>query len=73
MTIADKISAGFFKNPVAWVLLVFFIIAEYGNYQRGKELDRVCELSGPHDFSYSQPKNDKEEIDTICVNRQSGD
>jgi hypothetical protein len=31
------------KNPIAWVLLALFAIAEYGNYQRGTELTLVCE------------------------------
>ena len=49
--------------------MLLLVIAEYGNYQRGKELDHVCELTGPHDVGFVSPKNDKEELDTI-ISRQ---
>jgi hypothetical protein len=69
----DKIREGLLKNPFAWILFVLLVIAEYGNYQRGKELDHVCELTGPHDVGFVSPKNDKEELDTICISRQPDD
>ena len=73
MTFRDKVRDTFQKNVVAWFLFALLLIAAYGNYQRGKELDRVCELSGPHVGVFSSPKNDKEELDSICVARQSGE
>jgi hypothetical protein len=42
-------------------------MAEYGNYQRGRELDQVCELLGPHDVAVMSPQTPKEEIDNICI------
>ena len=73
MNLVEKMQEGFFKNPFAWLLLIAFIIAEYGNYQRGKELDRICELSGPHDVSVKKPTTPREEIDNICISRQPDD
>jgi hypothetical protein len=71
--IVKAIHEGFFRNPLAWLLLAAFAIAEYGNYQRGKELDRVCELTGPHDVWVKSPKTSREEIDKICGARESSD
>ena len=67
MNFIDKIREGFFRNPIAWVLLGMFLIAEYGNYQRGRDLTRVCELTGAaHDTR-------KSELSTICSSRLSDD
>ena len=60
-------------NPAAWVFFVLFAIAEHANYQRGSELTRVCELTGPHTASYARPINAQEEIDTICASREPED
>jgi hypothetical protein len=35
---SEEISESLFKNPFAWILLVLLGAAEYGNYQRAKEL-----------------------------------
>jgi TPR repeat protein len=66
----EKISEAFFKNPFAWILLVLLGVAEYGNYQRSEELDRVCELTGPHDVSVAIARTPREEIDNICIGRE---
>jgi hypothetical protein len=58
-------------NPFAWFLLVLFVIVEHANYQKGVTITRICELTGPHDVASRNPRNDREELDTICVNRQS--
>jgi hypothetical protein len=72
MRIAQRIREGLLQNPLAWLLLVAFLIAEYGNYQRGIELDRVCELTGPHDVMTDHPRNVRDELDNICGPRQGG-
>ena len=58
-------------NPFAWFLLVAFVAAEYGNWRLGEKLDRVCELTGRHDFAVTNPRTDREELDNICVERES--
>lgn len=62
----DTIRTGFIRNPIAWILVVLLCMAEYGNYQRGRELDRVCELLGSHDVAVMSPQTPNEEIDDIC-------
>jgi hypothetical protein len=73
MTVQGKLRDWIMTNPVAWFLFVLLVIAEYGNYQRGKELTRVCELSGPHDVFIEHPRTDRQELDNICINRLSDD
>ena len=69
----DKIRETVLANPTAWFLFILLVVAEYGNYRHGRELTRVCELTGPHDVASRAPKNDREELDTICINRQPDD
>ncbi len=61
------------KNLVALLLAGLFAIAEYGNYQRGREIDRVCDLLGPHDFEVAHPMTARQEIDNICISREPDD
>jgi hypothetical protein len=42
--VSQTMRDGLLKNPLAWLLFAAFLIAEYGNYQRGKELQRICDL-----------------------------
>jgi hypothetical protein len=69
----DTIRTGFLRNPIAWILMALLAAAEYGNYQRGRELDRVCELLGQHDLAVNPPRTAKEEIDNICISREPPD
>jgi hypothetical protein len=57
------------RYPGAWFLFALLLVAEYGNYSRGQELDRICELLGPHDVSVLRPTTAREEIDNICIGR----
>lgn len=68
-----KIRASVLENPFAWILFALVLIAEYNNYKKGVLIDHICELSGPHDVASGHPSNDKEELDNICINRQSDD
>lgn len=38
--IADRFAA----NPIAWLLLVAFLVTLHGNYQNGSKLTEVCGL-----------------------------
>jgi hypothetical protein len=69
MGILERFREGL-TNPLAWLLFAALAIAEYGNYRRGIELDRVCELTGPHDVMTNKPASDREELDNICGARQ---
>jgi hypothetical protein len=71
MKIADRIQEAFLRNPIAWVLLAAFLIAEYGNYQRGRELDQVCEAMPDPILIQDHPRTPKELADKICAGRNS--
>jgi hypothetical protein len=69
----DRISQSIIENPLAWFLAASLAMVEYESHQRGRDLDRVCELLGSHDASYGHPASPREEIDTICNSRQADD
>lgn len=71
--LVERFKESVLRNPFAWVLFGMFVIAEYGNWQRGVELSRVCDLLGEHDVSVSNPRTARQEIDNICINRWSDD
>jgi hypothetical protein len=66
MTFGARLSARFKANPVAWILAAAIILVEFWNYQKGVQLHRVCELTGPHNLTYGHPVTPKQELDTIC-------
>jgi hypothetical protein len=53
-------------NPIAWIFLLLFALAEFGNWQMSNEIARVCELVGQ---GKSVPGAAKAEISDICSNR----
>jgi len=53
-------------NPIVWLCLGLFAMAEVGNYQMGGELRRICELVGDQG---STAKAADKQIDTICADR----
>jgi hypothetical protein len=66
MQLIDRLRASFISNPAAWFLAVMLTYSIYGNYERDRELSRVCELLGPHKMSFANPITANEEIDIIC-------
>ena len=71
--LSDGIRDGFIKNPFAWILAGLLIVAEFGNYQYGKDISRLCELTGPHDVSVPHPATTEQEIDNICIGHEPAD
>jgi hypothetical protein len=67
---AETLRESVLTNPFTWLLLALFLFVEYSNYRKGIVIDRVCELTGPHDFATFRPKNNREELDNICISRQ---
>jgi hypothetical protein len=61
------------KNPIAWLFFALLVIAEYGNYNLGKDLHRMCDLLGEHNVSFEHPVTPQEEIDTICLSHRADD
>lgn len=35
-------------NPTAWILLALLIWAEWLNYEKGSDLQKICALAAPH-------------------------
>jgi hypothetical protein len=71
--ILDRIQQSIIENPLAWFLAALLLVVEYESHQRGRDLDRVCELLEPHNASYGHPTRPREEIDTICNRWQADD
>ena len=70
MGLHARLITSFSRNPVAWALVAAFALAEYGNWQRGRELSRVCALV-PHEATYaSHQRTARQEIDKICAGRE---
>jgi hypothetical protein len=73
MQIIDRIRNSFVRNPAVWIFFFLFVLAEYWNYMKGRELARVCELLGPHEASVRHPRTAREEIDNICLRHEPDD
>jgi len=58
-------------NPVAWLLLIFLIVAVHRNYELEGQLDTVCDaIEIPDDFSFDdKPKTDLDKAQNICAAR----
>jgi hypothetical protein len=61
------------RDLVILLLLGLLAVAVYGNYSTGRDLRRVCELTGPHDAMVRNPRTPREEIGNICVGHQPDD
>ena len=60
--LADRLLHYVLLNPVAWLLLVFLIVAVHANYKLQAQLDTVCdaiEIPEAYDFP-DKPKTDLE-------------
>ena len=56
-----------FRNPVAWILFALFVFAEYWNFQKGEDIDKLCGLTAPHNATVGDPLTDRDRLDAICV------
>jgi hypothetical protein len=55
------------RNPVAWIFFALFVFAEYRNFQKGGDIDKFCELTGPHQATVGDPRTDRNKLDAICI------
>jgi hypothetical protein len=53
-------------NPIACIFFLLFALAEFGNWQMGNEMARVCELVGQGNALTGAAKT---EVGGICSNR----
>jgi hypothetical protein len=68
-TMNVKMRAAFAANPLAWLLLGLLALALCGSYRTGRDLQRLCELTGNHIVSVPQrlTRTPQQEIDNICL------
>jgi hypothetical protein len=69
----ERAKEGFLRNPFAWALLALWLLAQYHLRERDQDIDRICELLGPHDAEIVPPHTPGEEIDNICIRNQPDD
>jgi hypothetical protein len=75
MNLREKIQESLSKNPLAWLLAIAFVLAEYGNYRKGEDLRRICELLQerlPAGYS-TKPRTPMEEVVKICSSHDPDD
>jgi hypothetical protein len=70
MKIADWFWDRVGQNPAAWFLLALFLLAEYFNYQKGMQLDAVCEAVPYADVLPSMAKTPLQKAQLICEARR---
>jgi hypothetical protein len=58
---------------VAAILGFLLALSVYGHYQTGSDLNRLCDLLGPHDVEMLHPQTTKDEIDNICLRHAPAD
>jgi hypothetical protein len=73
---AERLTDGFWYyvllNPVAWLLVVFWIVAVHWNNKLQEQLDTVCdaiEIPEGYDFP-DKPKTDLEKAQYVCAARE---
>jgi hypothetical protein len=71
--VLDKVRTGFVANPVAWILFGLLALAQCRSYLTGRDLQTVCELTGPHNVSFENPVTERQQLDTICVRHEPAD
>lgn len=63
-----SIRESIFKNPIAWLAFGAFVIAEYSNYQRGAQVEWLCQMTEPHpDVFLTNPVSPRDQLDTFCA------
>ncbi|MGA7386483.1 MAG: hypothetical protein WBW99_00945 [Pseudolabrys sp.] len=58
------------QNPIALIFFVLFLMAEYWNYEKGTQLDTVCEAIPEPIVLHLNPKNAQEKAELICDPRR---
>jgi len=61
------------KNPAVWLLVGLLLVAAYGNYSKGRELDQMCILVATLENAVAKHPTPKDELDAICFARQGDD
>jgi hypothetical protein len=56
------------RNPAVWILFVLFLLVGYWNYQKAKDLNRMCELTAEF-RDVANPTPAQQELTNICLSR----
>ena len=54
-------------------LAVILVLVVYGQVKISRALTRVCELTGPHDYTSGHPITVKDEVNNICISHEPDD
>ena len=54
-------------------LVTLLVLSAWSLSRTRLDLERVCELTGPHAFSHEHSGAPQQEIDTICLRHASDD
>ena len=57
----------FVRSPAMWIWFVLFLVVAASNYSFGRDLERVCDLTGPHVLSLQGPLTARQKVDDICI------
>jgi hypothetical protein len=55
------------RNPVAWIFFALFVFAEIWSFQKGEDIDKLCELTAPHNATVGDLRTDRQKLDSICI------
>lgn len=58
-------------NPWAWLFFALFVIAEYGNWHKGRDLTRLCDAAPRSPYYAANPVTPQEVIENICGAREA--
>lgn len=59
------------RNPLAWILFVLLLLAEYWNYEHGAQLDAVCDAIDMPDILPDKPTTALGKAQLICYDREN--
>jgi hypothetical protein len=64
----QRVRESFRSNPLAWFLFGLLLLVEWWNYEKGRDIHRLCDLVAPHIMTvpdkYATTVGQK--VDNIC-------
>jgi hypothetical protein len=61
------------RDILIFVLAGALAFSVYRQYEKGNELQQLCDLTAPHDVSVDQPTTPNQKIDSVCSDYQPAD
>ena len=66
MSMLDWFPKSVEEHKAEWILLAVILYLVYGNWEKGKDIRLLCELTGPHDYLAGHSLAAKEEFNNTC-------